>query len=559
MKPFELRGLEIHTSRMWQLQAVERAIDFMSRTGLNALIFHRNDLIDALVFPTRYFSSDLMWRRWPVRMHTIQNNRQYINRVVREAKAAGIAFYAQVKELWYPEELLELVPELRNRDGSLCPNDPFWWEFLGSKMDELLSVVPDLAGVIVSPGTRESRVSISTNKCRCDRCARSDAREWYTQLLNTMYRPLAEKGKTLVVRDFAYTAEQQSLILDAANACSDRIVIALKNTPHDFYPTFPTNPRIGHSGEHPQWVEFDTWGQFFGLGLFPVSVVEDMQDRIRYCHAQGVSGVWFRTDWEAMTEASSFNSLNMVNLFGGALLAGDGDTALDTIFRAWSEYGLSSALQSGTYFQVPVSPIPSATERLKRFMRASWQVMEKTVYVRGHLFHEDGMFPDSVRTAVAMMVEIHGRDDWEPGASRRVELTQENLKVIFAEKEQAVQEVQALPGILRADTLGLPSAFVQELEEMLDLYGYYVKGFKACAAVIFLARLAQSTCKRADVQAAARALEQLHSVRQEIVERLRGTRYPHYVYWMLDEQRLDLLGQDVESMLRAIDVQDREP
>jgi hypothetical protein len=191
MKQFELRGLEIHTSRMWQWAAVERALDFMTPTGLNALIFHRNDLIDQLVFPEDYFSVDLMWKRWPVRMHTIQNNRHYIAKVVRAAKERGIAFYTEVKEIWYPEELLEIFPALRKADGTLCPNDPLWWEFLEKKMRELLAVMPDIAGVIVSPGTRESKISISTNKCECERCKSTDAKTWYYKLLDALYRPLA--------------------------------------------------------------------------------------------------------------------------------------------------------------------------------------------------------------------------------------------------------------------------------------------------------------------------------------------------------------------------------
>ncbi|MEW5718593.1 MAG: hypothetical protein AB1817_08205, partial [Chloroflexota bacterium] len=530
MKQFETRGLEFHSSRMWQWAAIERALDFMTLTGLNALIFHQNDLIDQLVFPEDYFSVELMWKRWPVRMHTIQNNRQYIGKVVREAKERGIAFYPQVKEIWYPEGLLEFFPALRKADGTLCPSDPFWWEFMEKKTRELLTVMPDIAGVIVSPGTRESKISISTNKCDCERCKSMDAKTWYNKLLDAMYRPLAEKGKRLVVRDFAYTAHQQNMMIDAATQCSDKIVVALKNTPHDFYPTFPTNPRIGHSGAHPQWVEFDTWGQFFGIGFFPVSVIEDMQGRMRQCAERGVTGIWLRTDWEVMTEASSFNSLNTLNMFGGALIAKNVDVDLNTVYKSWFNYGLCSAHRSGTHLQAPVVPKnPAALDKLKNFMQASWKVMEKAVYVRGHVFHEDAMFPDTVQMGFRMMVEIHSRDDWEPEASKRVAPTDENLKIIFAEKDQAVVEAQTLPAILQADTLGLSQEFADELKDMLDLYVLYVRGFRECARACFLTRKTTMTCDTADVRAARAALPSLYALRDEIIARLRGTHYPHYV------------------------------
>ncbi len=52
---------------------------------------------------------------------------------------------------------------------------------------------------------------------------------------------------------------------------------------------FRINPAIGCCGsDMRQWVEFDTWGQYFGLGVFPCSVVEDMQGRLQRYLDKGV-------------------------------------------------------------------------------------------------------------------------------------------------------------------------------------------------------------------------------------------------------------------------------
>ncbi len=98
-----------------------------------------------------------------------------------------------------------------------------------------------------------------------------------------MFRLLDRRGKTLTVRDFSYTSGNQGAVLAAAGRVSDRVVISLKNTPHDYCPTFPDNPRIGDVGGHRQWVEFDSWGQFFGLGVFPCIVLDDMRNRFDHC------------------------------------------------------------------------------------------------------------------------------------------------------------------------------------------------------------------------------------------------------------------------------------
>ena len=63
MRKFEFRGYEIHSSRMWQQAQVDMALEFMEKEGLNALIFHQNDLVDQLVFPEKYYDNDILWER----------------------------------------------------------------------------------------------------------------------------------------------------------------------------------------------------------------------------------------------------------------------------------------------------------------------------------------------------------------------------------------------------------------------------------------------------------------------------------------------------------------
>ena len=322
---------------MWQWAQVEEALDFMAAHGLNGLIFHQNDLIDQLVVPTRYFPDELMLKRWPVRLHTIENNRQYINKVVRAASARGINFFLQVKELWFPDGLMRIFPAPAESGRVPVPEQPL------------------LVGV---PGRKDER--IADGRPRSGRCGgqRRNAREQglhFNQHLRLRrpaarpprstgtpgcskrcFKPLDARGKLLAVRDFSYSADQQGHMIRAAEKCSDRIVISLKNTPHDYYPTFPDNPAIGRVGGLRQWIEFDTWGQFYGLGFFPAGVAEDMRRRMLHCRAEGAIGISLRTDWEVITEGSAFNSLNMLNVFAGAALSSDLDAGLDDVYRSWA-------------------------------------------------------------------------------------------------------------------------------------------------------------------------------------------------------------------------------
>ena len=567
---FAHRALEIHSSRMWQWRQVQQALDFMTKFGMNALVFHQNDIVDHLVFPEKFFPPELMWKRNPVRLHSVHQNRHYINKVVREAKRGGIGFYVEIKEIWFVEQLLELIPQVRNAAGTVCPTHPFWWELLEVKMRELVHVVPDLAGVIVSPGTRESKVSIAANACGCDRCKATDATEWYTHLLTAMHRPLVEAGKTFAVRDFSYSADTQSRMLDAARATSIAtsadVVISLKNTPHDYYPTFPDNPRIGHTGGMRQWIEYDTWGQFFGLGFFPVSVVEDMQVRMRHALASGAEGIALRTDWEVITDSGAFNSPNVLNVIAGAMLARDVDRDLDEIYDAWAKHGFYSPMHPASDVQPLVVPTGSeAASRLREFMQASWSVMEGSAYVRGHLFHEDDQYPRTVANAFDMLIEIHGRDDWEPGASKLLDPTDANLAIIHQEKDSALSSVHGLHDILQPATLGVPDATVAELETMLELYALWVEGFALCADAVFAVARSRrdapgnggalgsaTTTLATSLDAARAAVTPLRDFGARVRAHLDGTSYPHYVYWLLDTTRTDDLANDVETQITKL-------
>lgn len=554
---FDFIGLEIHSRRMWQAAQVKQALDFMEENGFNALIFHQSDMMNRIVLPKRYISVKTMWEKFcALRYFDIESNQHYINLVIKDAKRRGIGFYLNVKEIFYPDEIPELFPFLVNKEnGVVCPTDPFWYEYIESAVEELCEAVPELAGLILSVGTHESRTSITRqNPCGCPRCRRQDPVDWYRRIFNAVLRPLKKRGKDLIIRDFTFTRGNQSLLLQAAGQLDGGVGIALKNTPHDYYPTFPNNPRIGTTG-HREYVEFDTWGQFFGGGFFPVSIAEDIRQRLRYCRDRGARGILCRTDWEGMYENSTFNSCNMINLYAAGLLANDPDADLDEAYRRWGQRGWIDPMQPGSCLPRPAAPsAPDAWERMRDFARASWEVMRKTVYVRGHWFCEDNMFPDCLDKAEKMMVKVHGRDEWESGASDRLDpLQDENLAAIYREKDQALAEVQALRGILAPEACGFDPETVAQIDETLRLYTHYVQiGLTSCH-VVFDTKRAALTGAKADIRRAEESIGALLDARTQIRALMEqgADRYPHMAYWLLNERRMGELAEDARRILAA--------
>lgn len=553
MRNFKFRGYEIHSSRMWQQAQVDLAMDFMVKHGMNALIFHQNDLVEQLVFPEAYFDNDMMWDNWPVRRQGVLYQRDYINQVIKKAQQLNIDFYLEIKELDVVDAIFEIKPDLRGADGTICPNHPFWTAFLEEKFSELFFVYPDIAGIIVSPGTRESAVSIAANRCHCERCQNTPALNWYINILKAMYKPIHKAGKTLIVRDFSYTAEQQSLMIQACEEISDDIIIALKAQPHDYYPTFPTNPEIGHTGNLREYIEFDTWGQYFGMGIAPMSLVEDIKERLDICFEKGAEGVWFRTDWELIHDASVHATPSLVNLYAGAMLSNNLDTDLDDIYRTWTAEGLYSPMKCASCSQAPVKPSnPLAYERLRDFMKASWSAFAKVGYIRGHQYLESDQPPYTIDKAFEIMTVIHSRDDWDEGASVRVAVTAENMQVIFEEKRVGIEETKALHDILQVKTLGVTKEFAEDMTNTIDAMILFAEFCDVTTRSMYLTRYAEKTGEDKDVKAAVITLNEMEQIAAAIEGWEKGTSYPYYLYSRLHPQRIRRYAKDVEQRLEKL-------
>ena len=548
---YQDRILEIHGYNMWNMFHVDRAIKFAEKFKMTGIIFHCNDLIDRMVFPEKYFSKDELLSYNPVRNSVTKSNRYYLRSVLDKCHEAGLEFYAEVKEIYFPYDLLTKYPELRKSNGQLCASDPFWWEFLEAKYDEFFSLFPDVAGISVSPGTRESMVSLAANRCDCERCRSYDIDQWYHNLLEAMHKSISKAGKRLIVRDFSYTKKHQFAMVDAARGVSEDITMSMKMVPHDYYPVFPDNPAIGNTGGMRQWVEYDAWGQFFGLGVFPCSVAEDMQGRMLRYYDKGASGVTIRTDWENMAQSSTFCSFNMLNLVAGAMLSYDIDTPMDEIYRAWAEeYGLVSPLIQDSFPQIPyrVSDT-SSIEKLHSLMVYGWKAIEKAIHIRGHVFNRNSQIFDRYDLPYNIMTVFHSRDQWEPDAHKRVEPTDENIPIILDEKDEAVMYASKV-ATLAKDLIGVTDDenIRAYLTFLVKAFPLYVEGFRLEAETLMYAKRAEAG-NPGYLEKAKKSLEKYDDLASRYKDIAAHKGYSGIVEYMLDGDRLIRYKHGVEKAL----------
>lgn len=113
--------------------------------------------------------------------------------------------------------------------------------------------------------------------------------------------------------------------------------------------------------------------------------------------------------------------------------------------------------------------------------------MTKTLYVRGTPITSSSCFPQTLDDAFKVM---NIRRVWDPNFSKLIEPTEENIKEILREKEEALKEVSQLSEILKIEEIGLPQEMTEELKVILNFYQMYVEGFQLCTKAIFLAKKA---------------------------------------------------------------------
>ena len=568
MADFDVRALEIHSQYAWNFDWVKKAIDFMKNNNMNTLILHRNDFIDLIVYPGKYFGCnrekyDSIFERYqdifrtlykytPTRRSGPYQRRAYFKRVLEEARRAGITVFIENKELYFPDIILEFFPQLV-KEGKICPSDPFWWEFTQAKYAEFFEEFPQVGGIITAPASGESRVSISSNRCTCDRCQSTTAEAWYEKLITTMHGPIAAAGKKLIIRDFVFDAKSHNQIATTMEKLPSDIGIALKNTPHDYYPTFPNNARIGKVGNREQWIEFDAWGQYFGWGIGPSIMIDDMRRRMDYAKANGATGVMFRVDWESLDGHSAFDTPNVVNLYAGAWLSDNLGISNIAIYQKWLE-------ESGYY----ISGIDNHDKKqiamwMGKILDRTWDVIRKTAFVNDCVFSDSSHLPVSLEHALWLAEEKNSLKDWDPTKANALSVEEKNVQLIMAEKDDALQLVKELTKELALGNKGLTVEAYQFLQDSFAVFVKYVEAFRLVTHNIILTKylLDKSSATDSKFYREAQSLlkgkmQEMQVLERDFEELFTTTSYIHRVYTLLDADRLKALHRDLSRHLLKI-------
>lgn len=562
----KVRAVELHDSfSIWSLDKIRRTVEFMVRNEMNTLILHENNIVDKVVFPGSVYGAKptsrntygiykgiykTIYDRAPspfVFVDELVILRDLLRTIVREATEAGIDVYLQTKELWFPELLYERGDLVKN--GFICPSEPYWWEeFLPEKYGELIFNFPELAGIVTSTGTRESRASLAHGKCKCDKCKSIGFGEWQQHIIRAIYRPLQEAGKRLVVRDFTYYSSEQKGIREGLKSLPEDIIISIKNTPQDFYPTFPDNPLIGQVGDHEQWIEYEVMGEYFGFGAAPCILLTDIKARVQYALQRGAQGYTARIDWEALPNHSCFETVNLLNLYGIAQLSKNPDMPVRDIYRMW--------LTEERLVQDDLTPaqFEACLDWVVNVFEATWPIMAKTPYINGYLFSTNSKHPSCIGHADFLAREHHGLQKWFPDRLMDFAMTRDNVVKMLNEKNEAVEQVKALSSKVAAGNPGLKREFYKTLVGQFEIYSVYVKVFRLVAHCYVLIKYMQENGKEAELPGGECLVERIRTTLADLracEENLRSYQMPVFEYpgrLLISPERLHYFREDAERV-----------
>lgn len=542
---FPLRAVELHGQRMWERERVLKVLGFMERHQLNTLVLHESDLVHQIVYPRAYFDPYALWSDLPSRRgeNAIFNKRAYFARLLKMAGDAGISVWVNVKEIGFSDEVLAIHPEVI-KDGVFCPSEPFWTEYVGHKTAELFDDFPQLAGMIVSFGSQESRASRVQNRCRCSLCASEPLDAWYARLISTLHAPIRARGKQLAVRDFAYKPADHAPLVRAVAAAPPDVIFCIKAMPHDFYLTFPDNPAIGQL-ERRQFVEYDVLGQFFGWGLMPCFVLEDLRSRVPGWRRAGVDGVILRIEWERINDLDCLDTLNETNLVAAAAWArGDCIDGRETCRRWLADRGWDE--QSAGWLASVLEQTP--------------EIVRGAAYVDGFVSADNSMLPRSVERAWWGMEVRDSLAVWNQSRAQDLVLDAGRMEQLLREKDESLAAARRLAACLHPAVPEVHSEVQSHVRERFAWFDRWVEGLGLCAKVCLYARWLATDPAGAgsDAREAMRdGLAELEGYAARMEALLQDTAIPHQVAMLLDPLRARDVLREGRVFVNTLDSRQR--
>lgn len=214
-----------------------------------------------------------------------------VNELIDKAHAVGIKEvvlwdHALYNLNYYPDRFKT------GPDKTIDLDNPEFWAWFKQDYRDMMKLVPGADGLVltfIETGARAEKQYSDKLKTDAEKLA---------AVVDAVASVVCnELGKQLYIRTFAYTdAEYENTIGCIAHIKSNKIILMMKETPHDFFLTHP-NDKYAGTINRPTIMEFDTGNEFNGQGIiantWPAYILKRWSELIKRPH---VIGYVARTD-----------------------------------------------------------------------------------------------------------------------------------------------------------------------------------------------------------------------------------------------------------------------
>ena len=182
--------------------------------------------------------------------------------------------------------------------GTIDLDNPDFWNWFRQDYRNMMALVPAVDGLILTFIETGARAEQQYSKTM-------DRSEKLAKVINNIADVvIGELGKKLYIRTFAYTKEEYQTIIGCMTYLkSNKIILMMKETPHDFFLTHPDDQFAGKINR-PTIIEFDEGNEFNGQGVIANTWPEHILKRCKDLMARkNVIGYVARTDRFGNTSA----------------------------------------------------------------------------------------------------------------------------------------------------------------------------------------------------------------------------------------------------------------
>ena len=396
-----------------------------------------------------------------------------IRRVTQRAHEKGIRVYAWTHEFNTDQMPVCLDPE--EKSGRR------FWENRQDDYRAAFAQAPELDGVIMSFGS--SSPDPWSLFCTCAWCRKHDNADRVALILEQLGGVVAgEFGKTLYARTFIHTPDELEWVGDALRRTPPATgpAVMSKDVPQDWEPYYPHNPIIGNNGGHPQIVEMDLGGEYWGKSAFPMDLADYLQHRIRHARDNNAAGFVVRVERGG---DSLFGTSNELNLYAFHELLKNPDMNTDEIRGRWI---------ADKYDIEPRSP---DARRLMHIFKSSFDAVRKMYYVLGFWALEKG---SDLTTSATYPALLSGRSIalYDPAFLPRQKLletvTPDTFDRIMREKSEAVDIAERMLQELEQVTTMNPEDF-RQLKSELETLARATRVWRLANGALWAFRLYENT------------------------------------------------------------------